>query len=284
MTGAALVLAIAPTGARKTKKDHPNLPISPVEISEEAAVCLAAGASMIHLHVRDTAGVHTLDPDTYQQSISALRNALADSLVIQMTTEAVGLYTAPEQIAAVRAVRPEAVSISITEIVPDSASEESAQEFFAWMRSEGVVPQFILYSPEEVVEYASLRQRGIILGAEHSILFVLGRYAVDQRSSPTDLVPFVSAYEAQGIEVPWMVCAFGEREAECMAAAISLGGHVRVGFENNQTDPNGQRADRNDYAVGLSASVGRVLGRPIADAAVARRVLRGVNATNGNGN
>ena len=279
---AAVVLAIAPTGARKTKQDHPNLPISPAEIATEAAACLAAGASMIHLHVRDPAGEHTLDPETYRTAIAAVRDAIGDAIVVQMTTEAVGRYTAPEQIAAVRALQPEAVSVSIAELAPNTASEEQAGEFFAWMAREGVVPQFILYSPEEVAAYAGLRQRGVIAGADHSILFVLGRYAADQRSSPTDLLPFVAAYEAQTIDVPWMVCAFGEREAECAATAISLGGHARVGFENNQTDPDGKRADGNDDAVARGASVARALGRQIADADVARRVLRGANVTSTN--
>ena len=271
----ALVIAIAPTGARKTKRDHPKLPISPAEIAAEAEACMTAGAAMIHLHVRDAEGGHTLDAEAYRPAIAALRDVVGDDLVVQMTTEAVGRYAAPEQIEAVRALRPEAVSVSIAELIPDSQSEADAGDFFAWLAGEAILPQYILYSPEEIVSYAGFRKRGIIPDANHSVLFVLGRYAADQRSSPTDLLPFVEAQAAEQVDVPWMVCAFGEREGECMATAISLGGHARVGFENNQVGPDGKQAGGNADAVTQAVEVARMMGRSVADAEVARGVLGG---------
>ena len=273
-----LVIAVAPNGARKTKADHPRLPISPTEIAAEAEACVAAGASMIHLHVRDSEGRHSLNAAIYGDATAAVRRALGDAIVVQMTTEAVGIYTADEQIDAVQAVQPEAVSIAIREIVPDTASEDRAAAFFAGLAERRVLAQFILYTPEEIGAYAGLCERGVIPDADHTILFVLGRYAADQRSSPTDLLPFVERYMASGITVPWMVCAFGEREAECMATAISLGGHARVGFENNQLLPDGSVAQSNVDAIESAAAVARALGRPIADGALARSVLGGMNA------
>ena len=63
---APLVIAVAPNGARKTKKDHPALPIEPREFAIEAASCIEKGAAMIHLHVRDASGGHSLDAGGYQ--------------------------------------------------------------------------------------------------------------------------------------------------------------------------------------------------------------------------
>lgn len=63
---APLVIAVAPNGARKTKKDHPALPIEPRELAIEAASCIEKGAAMIHLHVRDASGGHSLDAGGYQ--------------------------------------------------------------------------------------------------------------------------------------------------------------------------------------------------------------------------
>jgi 3-keto-5-aminohexanoate cleavage enzyme len=57
-----LVVIVAPTGARRSKADHAGLPITPDEIAAEAARCCAAGATVLHLHVRDEDGAHTLDP------------------------------------------------------------------------------------------------------------------------------------------------------------------------------------------------------------------------------
>ena len=274
-TAAPVVIAVAPNGARKTKADHPRLPISPDEIVAEAEACLAAGVSMIHLHVRDADDQHTLDPTTYRGAIDALRDAVGDTLVVQMTTEAVGRYTAAEQIDAVQAVTPEAVSIALREIVPDAASEDPAGAFFHWLTERQVLAQFILYAPEEVATYVDLRERAVIPGGEHSVLFVLGRYTTNQQSSPSDIVPFVERYAELQVRVPWMVCAFGQREAECIAAAIEMGGHARVGFENNQLRRDGSAAASNADAVTDAAAVARVSGRPIADAATARDVLGG---------
>ena len=270
-----VVIAVAPTGARKTKADHPNLPISSSEIAAESAACLEAGASMIHLHVRDADDQHTLAPAIYRDAIEEVRRVVGDALVLQMTSEAVGRYTADEQIDAVEELKPEAVSVAVREIVPDSASEERAAAFFAGLADHGVLPQFILYAPEEVTIYADLCKRSVIPNGEHSVLFVLGRYTSGQQSSPMDLLPFVETYNRHQIDVPWMVCAFGHREAECMATAISLGGHARVGFENNQLRPDGYEAENNVAAVANAAAVVRALGRATADGAAARGVLAG---------
>ena len=102
MTWLPVLLAVAPNGARKTKADHPEIPITPDEIAQAAAACAEAGASMIHLHVRDNDDKHTLDPDAYRSAIAAIRRETGDRLVIQATSEAVGIYAPDQQMAMVR--------------------------------------------------------------------------------------------------------------------------------------------------------------------------------------
>ncbi|MGB1244689.1 MAG: 3-keto-5-aminohexanoate cleavage protein, partial [Porticoccaceae bacterium] len=87
------MIAVAPNGARKQKDDHPALPISPAELTETAVQCRDAGACMIHLHVRDAGGGHSLDVDAYRLATTAVRDAVGPDMVIQITTEAVGIYT-----------------------------------------------------------------------------------------------------------------------------------------------------------------------------------------------
>ena len=70
-----LVVMVAPNGARRTKADHPNLPLIPAEIAREAERCAAAGASVLHLHVRDEDGRHSLDPRLYLAAIDAVRRS-----------------------------------------------------------------------------------------------------------------------------------------------------------------------------------------------------------------
>ena len=266
-----LIIAVAPTGAYKSPADHPALPVSAQQIAHTAAACANEGASMLHLHVRDANGAHSLDADTYRHAIDAVRNALGDRLLIQVTTEAAGRFLAPAQMALVRELRPDCVSLAIRELVPDAASESAAAEFFAWVCEAGIIPQFILYSAAELRRYQTLREGGVIPALALPLLFVLGRYSAGQTSDPRALLPFLDELSH---EAPWMVCAFGAGEHRCAATAAALGGHVRVGFENNLLLKDGSPAGSNADLVMQVRELAAALGRPLADGATARTLLR----------
>lgn len=266
-----MAIGVAPTGARKSRADHPALPISPGEIAETAARCLAAGACLLHLHVRKPDGRHSLEADDYRPAISAVRQAVGDRLVVQLTTEAAGQYAPAQQVAGVKALHPEAVSVALSELAPDEAGLALAADFLTWMHREQVVAQLILYSAEDVRRYHELRRRGVIPVDRHWVLFVLGRYSVEQEAELAELLPFLEAWGAAVVgsahgAVPWALCAFGRREAACATAALTLGGHARVGFENNVWLPDGSRAAGNEELVtGVARSAG-LLGYSLADA------------------
>ena len=265
-----LILANAPNGATRTKADHPALPMSAAELARTAAEIAEAGAALIHVHVRDGEGRHLLDADAYRAATQAIRTEVGDRLVVQITSEAAGRYAAPEQMAVVRAVRPEAVSLALREIVPDVASEAAAAEFFAWARRERIFLQVILYEPAEVIRYAELKRRGVLGEGQDFPLFVLGRYTPGQVSRPAGLLPFLAVAE----DLPlWSICAFGPRENACALVAAGLGGHVRVGFENSLLAPDGRPAESNAAQIRRAAEGARLLGRPLADAETARALM-----------
>ena len=265
-----IAIAIAPNGARKTHADHPALPITPDELAACARQCVDAGAAMLHLHVRRPDGTHSLEPDDYRPAIAAVQQAVGDALVIQITTEAVGIYTPAQQMASVRALQPEAISAALRELVPDAAHEAEAARFFGELAAARTAIQYILYSADDVVRYRDLRARGVLPDTPHWVLFVLGRYSAGQRSDPTDLLPFLQAWSDGGqltANVPWAMCAFGPREAECALTATLLGGHARLGFENNMALPDGSTAPDN---AALATNLRRhldALHRPLASAA-----------------
>lgn len=265
-----LIVTVAPTGAHKTKADHPALPMTADEIAATAAACHEAGAAMIHLHVRDREGGHTLDSEVYRDVIAAVRREAGDDFVVQVTSEAAGRYTREQQMAMVRALRPEAVSLAVREIVPDGACEPEAAAFLAWLSDERILPQYVVYSAEEVTRYHDLCGRGVIPGERNFLLFVLGRYSAAQTSQPRDLLPFVDAYDDDS---PWAVCAFGPREGACVMTAAALGGHVRVGFENNLWLSDGSLAPDNAALVAQARAGAALLGRRVADARTTRHML-----------
>jgi len=265
------LIAVAPTGARRTRADHPRLPLTIAEIAAEAGRCLDAGAAMLHLHVRDAAGGHSLDAGLYREAIAAVRECAGDSLLIQVTTEAAGCYTPDEQAGLIEDLRPEAVSLALRELLADGDGQR-LRRLFALMAEAGTWPQVILYDAGDAAHFAALIDQGSLRLQQPSVLFVLGRYAADQQSSPEDLHPFLAAMVERAWF--WQVCAFGRREHDCMIEAIARGGHVRVGFENNLHLPGGTLAQSNADLVRLAAQAARAAGRPPMTAAELRMLIR----------
>jgi uncharacterized protein (DUF849 family) len=253
---------VAPNGARLGKGDHPALPITPGEVAATAAACLAAGATALHLHARDAAGAHTLDPTIYARFIGAVRDAVGDRLFLQVTTEAVGRYTAAEQMAALRGLelRPDGVSLALRELLPEDAADHGAvRDFLAWLIETGIEPQLILYAPEEVDRLAALRAAGIVPDSLRQVLFVLGRYrAPGEVVEPRALLGFLERHPPGH---PWMICAFGREETACLATAAALGGDLRVGFENSTRHGDGALAADNAERVGTIVDIVDRLGR-----------------------
>lgn len=264
------LIAVAPNGARRTKADHPTLPMTAAEIGHTAAACADAGAAMIHLHVRDASGRHSLDADLYRAAIATIRREAGERIIVQVTSEAAGMFAAAQQIAAIRALLPECVSVAPREIMPDEAALAAAGPFLAELARERVGVQYIIYSTEDVIRFRQLMARGLIPDARPFVLFVLGRYSKDQTSEPTDLLPFLAAWEQNG---PFAVCAFGPKESACALAALALGGHARVGFENNLFLANGSRAPDNAALVAQASSGAALARRAVASARSVRQFL-----------
>ena len=131
--------------------------------------------------------------------------------------------------------------------------------------------QVILYDTQDLARWQALQRAGVVPEAPWFLLFVLGRYSAGQVSSPHDLLPFVMAHT--GPE-PWAVCAFGAAEHACMTTATALGGHVRVGFENNLFLKNGAPAPDNAALVLQAVQAADCLARPLATAQLLRERFR----------
>jgi 3-keto-5-aminohexanoate cleavage enzyme len=253
-----VVLAVAPNGGRKTKADHPALPLTAGELARAAAECLERGASMIHLHVRDKEGRHCLDPDAYRAAIASICEAVGDRLVLQITSESLGHYSPAEQRAAVLRTNPEAASLALRELAPEAADEKDFGQFLGKLKQMRIWPQIILYTPAEATRLEAMVKRGLIPLEKLSVLYVLGRFSLTRTAAPRDLLPFL-APEAPRFH-SWSVCAFGRRETACVTAAALLGGQARVGFENNLVLPDGARAASNAELVGAAARALEAIG------------------------
>lgn len=264
-----MVIMVAPNGARKSKRDHDAIPLTAIELADTAEACRDAGACALHLHVRDADGRHTLDPQRYREALDAIHERVADELLLQVTTEAVGRYSPREQIEVVRELVPEAVSLSVRELA--AAGEAVIAEFDRWMRDQDVLPQWILYSLEDLALLNDWIGRGVLSGASYPVLFVLGRYGPGLDATPAMLEPFLDSFEGHS----WMACAFGSSETAIMRIVADAGGHARIGFENNLLDDRGMPAADNAALVRpLADYLHTSARRPLATAARAREILR----------
>lgn len=271
MHNTPLILTVAPNGAYKKHAQHPALPMTPESLAVTARACLDAGAAMLHMHVRKADGAHSLDAAAYLAASAAVRRAVGNQVVIQITTEAAQVYAPPAQMAMVRAVQPEAVSVGLRELHVAGVSDATLSAFFHWLVEADIMTQVILYDADDVRDWNMLRARGVIPQGQWFMLFVLGRYSAGQTSAPSDLLPFLALGHGG---YPWAMCAFGAQEHACAMAAAALGGHARVGFENNLLLRDGTLAASNADLVRQVAEGAAALHRPLANAEQIRAQFR----------
>ncbi|MDG1457205.1 MAG: 3-keto-5-aminohexanoate cleavage protein [Pseudoprimorskyibacter sp.] len=243
-------IMVAPNGARRTKVDHPELPIDISETVATAAACWDAGATGLHAHVRDVNGTHVLDAGLYRELLAEMAKAQPNMLV-QITTEAVGRYAPAEQRQVVIDVMPSAVSISLREML----AEGTARDFYNWAHEAGISVQHILYDADDIALLSREVTAGRVPQDDVQGLLVLGRYTTGQRSDPDALSPLVQQLTQAVPDVDWAVCAFGPTETDCLKRAFDLGGKARVGFENNLFNAAGNRAANNAARVAEIASL-----------------------------
>lgn len=255
------LIMVAPNGARRTTADHPALPVTIDQLARTAAQCLEAGAGAIHVHVRDKYQNHVLDAELYRAAIEAVGRETNGNMLVQITTEAVGRFTPQQQRDVVRDVMPQAVSIALGEMVPDAGEEQNAAELYLFLHNADIAVQHIIYDVDGIERFADLARRGIIAGDGHALLFPLGRYAEGQQSDPASLVPFIAKLAECGLQesCDWAVCAFGVGETRSLAAAMAMGGRVRVGFENSLWHADGSVAQNNAERVAAIAEIAALL-------------------------
>ena len=263
------IIMCAPNGARRGKDEHANIPLSASELADCAVEIVEAGASMMHLHVRGADGGHSLSVARYKEAIKAIRARVGDGLVLQVTSEAVGIYSRDQQMAMVKELQPEAVSLGLRELCPDDSDEASTQDFFSWIADHRIFPQIILYNQEDTLRFERMRRAGVFACSTPFVLCVLGKVGNGGRGKPQYLHEFTSILSP--CNVPWAACGFAENEHNLADNTARIGGHVRVGFENNLWRADGSLAESNAELVKHAYQSALKTGRPVATAAEVRR-------------
>lgn len=269
-----LIITAALTGAETTKADQPALPTSPDEIAQAAAECVKAGASIVHLHARNPDGSSTQSRDVYAQIIEKIRNR-CDVIVQVSTGGAVGM-TAAERLEPVmlkpEMLKPEMATLSMGTVNfgGDVFMNHPAdmEKFALAMKEHGVKPELEIFDAGMLATANRWIAKGLLADNAH-FDFVLGVPG----AMPGTAESLMFLRSQLPAKASWTVAGIGSAQLRLGVMAIALGGHVRVGFEDNIYFRKGELASSNAQLVERIAAVGRLMDRPPANAEEARQIL-----------
>ena len=266
-----LILTAAICGAEVTKEQNPAVPYTIDEIVREAKSAYDAGAAVIHVHVREDDGTPTQSKARFKEVLDAIYKVIPDVIIIPSTGGAVGM-TAEER-------------LQPTELMPEMATldcgtcnfgDDVFENTIPMMRAFGkrmienkIKPEYECFEMGHLDTILRLAQRGEVPGEPMQFNFVLGVFGctpatADNLAWLVNNIPAGSTWTATGI---------GRHEFPLAAAAIGMGGHVRVGFEDNLYLSKGVLAKSNGELVAKAARIAHELGREIANPAEARQIL-----------
>ena len=264
-----LIITVAPVGAELTPDQTPHLPLTPWQLGETAAACAAAGASIVHVHCRTDDGANTHAVARFREAMQAIR-AKSDLIVQFSTGGAIGMT--PEERAAPLELKPEMATLTCGTVnFGDDVFENSfpiMRGILAAMRRYGVAPELEIFDLGHLSNAKRLAAEGCLALPQH-VDIVLGVPG----GLEAGVAQLVDCVRALPEGCTWSVAAIGRMQLPLATAAIAMGGHVRVGLEDNIWYTKGRLA-RNDELVARVVRIAGELGRPIATPQVARRILR----------
>jgi uncharacterized protein (DUF849 family) len=287
--GRKTILTCAVTGNLTTREQHPGLPITPAEIARAAIDAGKAGAAVAHIHARDVkTGKGSMDLEAFREIVGRIRDSGSD-IVINLSTGEGGRFvpsddepsvaapgttlTRPERrVAHVEALNPEICTLDFNTMFSGSAVVINTPRNLEIMANRiyaaGVLPEIELFDGGDLQMCKSFIERGLI---RTPTLFqiVLGvRYSAV--ANPETLFYFRSQLPQDAI---WAAFGIGRHEFPMLAQAWLLGGHVRVGLEDNVYISKGKLARDNAELVEKGISLVANLGGEIATSAEARQML-----------
>ena len=265
----AAILTAAIVGAKVTRNETPHLPITADELAVEAEKCAAAGAAVIHLHVRNPDGTASQKTELFQAAIDAIKRR-ADVIVQTSTGGAVGMSL--DERAGPLACKPEMATLNLGTVnFGDDVFQNTRPEIRAMLAkisAAGSVPELEVYEVGHLDEAASLVAEGLLSGPLH-FQFVLGiKGAIGARE---DVVRFLVSQLPAG--ATWGVAAVGRHQRPMTELALRLGGNARVGLEDNIYLEKGVLAEGSSPLVARAASYARSIGRDVASVSQARALL-----------
>jgi 3-keto-5-aminohexanoate cleavage enzyme len=263
-----LIVTVAPVGAELTPEQTPHLAVKPSQLGDVAAKCQQAGASIIHVHCRNDDGSNTHDVARFKEAYDEIR-ARSDLIVQFSTGGAIGMT--PEERAGVLDLHPEMATLTCGSVnFGDDIFENSfpiMRAILKKMNELGVRPELEIFDKGHLSNARKLEREHLLKFPQH-VDFVLG-VPGGLDASVSNLCDLVDSLPPG---CSWSVAGIGRAQLPMAMAAIAMGGHVRVGLEDNIYYSKGKLAT-NDELVARVARIAAELGRTVASPAKAREIL-----------
>lgn len=277
-----LIITAALTGAQQGKDTNPNLPEQPEEIIQQAIECREAGAAIVHIHARDREGKPTADPGIFKEISDGIR-AKTD-LVICLSTGGAAKISLKERIGMVPALKPELASFNIGTTMTGrydfenqkwlsdftlSQSYSDLELIARTMLEAGTKPEIEIYDPGMINNAVLFEKIGALVKPMH-FSFVMGIPGQINTPTPKHLL-YLSEALPEGST--WQVIGIGIHQFPLVTMGMLMGGHVRVGMEDNLYISRGVMAKNNAQFVEKIARIAREIGRSVATPDEAREIL-----------
>jgi uncharacterized protein (DUF849 family) len=268
---AGTLITVAPTGAEADKSAVPALPVTMDELVTTAKECQAAGAAVIHVHIRDDAAQPTLDRARLADTVSALREGT--ELIVQLSTGGAVTDSFANRLAVLDA-GPDACSLTCGTV--NFGDEVFAnpwpfiKDLYQLTQERGVVPEFELFDIGQVATlHRLLGEFGPPAGGHVHCDLVMGVPG----GMPGDLPTMAAAVAALPAGATWSATGIGRSTLPVLFGALAAGGHLRVGMEDTLSYARGRPVARNAELVERAAELARLAQRPPMSPADARALL-----------
>jgi len=267
-----LIITAAITGSRMTRDVAPYIPITPDEIAQSAIECWDAGAAIVHIHVRDPkTGLGTQDLDVFRQVVEPLRER-TDLLLCLTTSGIPGRNLAIEERLEPLELEPELASFDAGSINLGGSAFINTPEFLEAaaksMKEKRVKPELEIFDVGMMVTCLRMSDQGYLEEPLH-FQFVLGT----PWGSPATPKSFLHLYEHLPENATWSIIGIGKGHLPMAMMGLILGGHIRVGMEDNIYYERGVLAKSNAEFVERIVRIAKEYGRETATPREAREIL-----------
>ncbi|MBW2308483.1 MAG: 3-keto-5-aminohexanoate cleavage protein [Deltaproteobacteria bacterium] len=267
-----VIITAAITGSRITREMTPYIPITPEEITQSAIECWEAGAAIVHIHVRNQkTGLGTQDLDLFRQVVNPLREKT--DLVLCLTTSGIsGLNLPIDERLVPLELKPELASLDAGSINLGGGVFSNPPEFLdeaaKRMKQYGVKPELEIFDLGMIVTCLRMRDEGKLEEPLH-FQFVLGT----PWGAPGTPKSFLHIYEHIPKNSTWSTIGIGKTQLPMSMMGLIMGGHIRVGLEDNIYYERGVLAKTNAQFVDRIVRIAREYGRDVASPNEAREIL-----------